>query len=299
MKDSKDKNKLAYSEGWLSISVNIVLFGLKYWAGIVSGSIALISDAWHSLSDSISSIAVIVGIKISSKPPDKHHPYGHGRAELITSLIIGILLVIVAVKLIIDSIANLKDPGQTEFGTLAIVIIIVSIIIKELSAQYAFYTARKTGFISLKADGWHHRSDAISSVLILIGIFISPYFPLVDGILGIIISLFILHTAFSILKETASAVLGESPDAVFIKQLSDTANNSAGFDLKLHHIHMHKYGRHTEVSFHICLPENMTVSEAHNIATKIETDIYKQMQISVTTHIDPDNEEIYLEDDQN
>ncbi|MCD4794316.1 MAG: cation diffusion facilitator family transporter [Bacteroidales bacterium] len=297
MKDSKDKNKLAYSEGWLSISVNIVLFGLKYWAGIVSGSIALISDAWHSLSDSISSIAVIVGIKISSKPPDKHHPYGHGRAELITSLIIGILLVIVAVKLIIDSIANLKDPGQTEFGTLAIVIIIVSIIIKELSAQYAFYTARKTGFISLKADGWHHRSDAVSSVLILIGIFISPYFPLVDGILGIIISLFILHTAFSILKETASAVLGESPDAVFIKQLSDTANNSAGFDLKLHHIHMHKYGRHTEVSFHICLPENMTVSEAHNIATKIETDIYKQMQISVTTHIDPDNEKVYLGDD--
>ena len=297
MKDSKDKNKLAYSEGWLSISVNIVLFGLKYWAGIVSGSIALISDAWHSLSDSISSIAVIVGIKISSKPPDKHHPYGHGRAELITSLIIGILLVIVAVKLIIDSIANLKDPGQTEFGTLAIVIIIVSIIIKELSAQYAFYTARKTGFISLKADGWHHRSDAISSVLILIGIFISPYFPLVDGILGIIISLFILHTAFSILKETASAVLGESPDAVFIKQLSDTANNSAGFDLKLHHAHMHKYGRHTEVSFHICLPENMTVSEAHNIATKIETDIYKQMQISVTTHIDPDNEKVYLGDD--
>lgn len=299
MKDSKDKNKLAYSEGWLSISVNIVLFGLKYWAGIVSGSIALISDAWHSLSDSISSIAVIVGIKISSKPPDKHHPYGHGRAELITSLIIGILLVIVAVKLIIDSIANLKDPGQTEFGTLAIVIIIVSIIIKELSAQYAFYTARKTGFISLKADGWHHRSDAVSSVLILIGIFISPYFPLVDGILGIIISLFILHTAFSILKETASAVLGESPDAVFIKQLSDTANNSAGFDLKLHHVHMHKYGRHTEVSFHICLPENMTVSEAHNIAKNIETDIFKQMQITVTTHIDPDNEEINLENYQN
>ncbi len=299
MKDSKDKNKLAYSEGWLSISVNIVLFGLKYWAGIVSGSIALISDAWHSLSDSISSIAIIVGIKISSKPPDKHHPYGHGRAELITSLIIGILLVIVAVKLIIDSIANLKDPGQTEFGTLAIVIIIVSIIIKELSAQYAFYTARKTGFISLKADGWHHRSDAVSSVLILIGIFISPYFPLVDGILGIIISLFILHTAFSILKETASAVLGESPDAVFIKQLSDTANNSAGFDLKLHHVHMHKYGRHTEVSFHICLPENMTVSEAHNIVKNIKTDIFKQMQITVTTHIDPDNEEINLENYQN
>lgn len=292
---SKNKNRLAYSEGLLSIIVNILLFGIKYWAGIVSGSVALITDAWHSLSDSISSAAIIIGTKISSKPPDKRHPFGHGRAELITSLIIGVLLAIVAFNFLLESVNNLKNHAEAEFGTLAIVVTVISILIKEVSAQYAFYTARKTGFLSLKADGWHHRSDAISSVLILIGIFISPYFTAIDGILGIIISIFIFYTSYTIFKEAASSVLGEAPDEEFIILLKKTANNSVGFELNIHHVHMHKYGSHTEVSFHICLPENMTVSEAHNIAKKIETDIFNQMQISATTHTDPNNLEIDLE----
>ena len=98
-----------------------------------------------------------------------------------------------------------------------------------------------------------------------------------------------------IFKEASSSVLGEAPNEKFIILLKKVANDSAGFDLNLHHVHMHKYGTHTEVSFHICLPEKMTVSEAHTIAVKIETDIYTQMQISATTHIDPDKLEIDLE----
>ena len=291
----KKREKLGYLEGFVSIIINILLFILKYWAGVVSGSIALIADAWHTLSDSISSAAIIIGTKISSKPADRHHPFGHGRAELITSLIIGVLLAIVAFNFLLESINSLRNESEAVFGTLAIVVIIISILIKEASAQYAFYTARKTGFLSLKADGWHHRSDAISSVLILIGIFISPYFPAIDGILGIIISFFIFHTSYMIFKEASSSVLGEAPNEKFIILLKKAANDSAGFDLNLHHVHMHKYGSHTEVSFHICLPEKMTVSEAHTIAVKIETDIYTQMQISATTHIDPDKLEIDLE----
>ena len=285
---SKEKNRLAYSEGWISIIANIILFGIKYWAGIVSGSIALITDAWHSLTDSASSIAIIIGTKISSKPPDKHHPFGHGRAELITSLIIGVLLAIVAFNFLLESINSLRNESEAVFGTLAIVVIIVSILIKEASAQYAFYTARKTGFISLKADGWHHRSDAISSVLILIGIFLNPYFPLIDGILGIIISIFIFYTSYIIFKEASGAVLGEAPDEELINNLRETANKSAGFDLRLHHVLMHKYGNHTEVSFHICLPNEMTVSDAHTVAVKIEHDIYNDLGISATTHTDPE-----------
>jgi len=112
MKESNtDISKLAYSEGWLSIIANIILFGIKYWAGIISGSVALITDAWHSLTDSASSVAVIVGTKISSKPPDKHHPFGHGRAELITSLIIGFLLVIVGINFIFDSVHSIKNSN--------------------------------------------------------------------------------------------------------------------------------------------------------------------------------------------
>ncbi len=281
-----DKNKLAYSEGWLSIFANIVLFGIKYWAGIVSGSVALISDAWHSLSDSISSAAIIIGTKISSKPPDNKHPFGHGRAELITSTLIGAFLAIVAYSFFVESVKSLLNHKKAVFGTLSIVVLIISILIKELSAQYAFYTARKTGFISLKADGWHHRSDAITSVLILIGIFINPYFPLIDGILGIIVSFFILYTAYSIIKETSSAVLGEACSEDFKQKLKLIANKIAGFDVELHHIHSHNYGNHKEITFHIYLPENMTVKEAHNIAETIEKALYKEQNIFATVHID-------------
>ncbi len=282
----KKNDKLAYSEGWLSIAANIILFGLKYWAGIVSGSVALISDAWHSLSDSISSAAIIIGTKISSKPPDKKHPFGHGRAELITSIIIGLFLAIVAYSFFIESVKSLQNHEKAVFGTLSVIVLIISILIKELSAQYAFYTARKTGMLSLKADGWHHRSDAITSVLILIGIFINPYFPMIDGILGIIVSLFILHTAWTIIKDSSSAVLGEACDENFITELKQIANNSAGFDVYLHHVHSHNYGHHKEITFHISLPENMTVKDAHDIAETIEKTVHKELNITATVHID-------------
>lgn len=281
-----NKNKLAYSEGWLSIVANIILFGLKYWAGVVSGSVALISDAWHSLSDSISSGAVIIGTKISSKPPDKKHPFGHGRAELVTSIIIGLFLTVIAYNFFVESLKSITGHKKAVFGNLSIIVLTVSILIKELSAQYAFYTARKTGFISLKADAWHHRSDAITSVLILIGIFINPYFPMIDGILGIIVSLFILYTAYSIIKDSSSAVLGEACDEDFISELKQLANKTAGFELNLHHVHSHNYGQHKELTFHIYLPENMTVKEAHNIAEKIEKKLLSEKNIFATVHID-------------
>jgi len=282
-----NKKKLAYSEGWISIIANLLLFGIKYWAGIVSGSIALISDAWHSLTDSVSSAAIIIGTKISSKPADKKHPFGHGRAELITSIMIGILLAMIAVSFFTESIKSIKNHETAVFGTLSIVVLIISITIKELSAQYAFYTARKTGMLSLKADAWHHRSDAVSSVLILIGIFINPYFPLIDGILGIIVSFFIFYTAYQIIKETATAIIGESCDKNTITELKEIANSVAGFDVLMHHIHLHNYINHTEITFHIYLLDTMTVYESHSITSSIIKKIKEIKQYDSTIYIDP------------
>lgn len=282
-----NKDKLAYSEGWVSIIANIFLFVIKYWAGIASGSIALISDAWHSLTDSISSIVVIIGTKISSKPADEKHPFGHGRVELISSILIGVFLSIVAFNFFTESIKSLNNKNEAVFGISSIIIIVVSILVKELLAQYAFFAYRKTSYLSLKADAWHHRSDAISSVLILIGIFINPYFPLIDGILGIIVSFFILHTAYQIIKETATAIIGESCDKETINELKEIANNSVGFDVSIHHIHLHNYIKHAELTFHINLPYNMTVYESHLITSKIIKKIKEEKQFSSTIYIDP------------
>ena len=157
----KDINKYISREGWLSIIGNIFLFVLKYWAGIVTGSIALIADAWHTLSDSVSSVIVLIGGKISQKPADEEHPFGHGRAEHIAAIIIGVLLAIVAFDFIVSSIEKFGTHEKTVFGTIAWIVTIVSILVKEGMAQYAFWAAKKANSSILRADGWHHRTDAL------------------------------------------------------------------------------------------------------------------------------------------
>ena len=121
-------------EGTLAIIGNIALFALKYWAGIVSGSIALLADAWHTLSDSISSVVVVLGAKLAAKKPDKDHPFGHGRWELVSSIIIALLLVLIAIGFISDSVEQLRTRGSANFGTLAIVVTVVSVVTKEAMA---------------------------------------------------------------------------------------------------------------------------------------------------------------------
>ncbi|MCK4890583.1 MAG: cation transporter, partial [Candidatus Aminicenantes bacterium] len=166
----KKREKLGYLEGFVSIIINILLFILKYWAGIVSGSIALIADAWHTLSDSISSLILIAGVKLSSRKPDKKHTFGHGRWEQISAVFIGFLLAVVAYEFLKGSIEKFFSGESANFGLIAIVVTIISVLVKEGLAQFAFRLWRITGNIALKADGWHHRTDAFSSLLVLVGI---------------------------------------------------------------------------------------------------------------------------------
>ena len=195
------RERAGYLEGIVSIIVNTLLFGLKLWAGIVSNSIALVADAWHTLSDSASSVIVIAGTKLSSKKADKEHPFGHGRWEHIAAMFIGFLLVIIAWAFIKDSIIQYKARESANFGLIAIIVTIVSILVKEGLAQYAFYLSRKSENASVKADGWHHRTDALSSVIVLAGIMLRNYLWWIDSALGIIISLMLFFAAYEIIRE--------------------------------------------------------------------------------------------------
>lgn len=288
MHKKKTNNKrLAFIEGWLSIVVNIFLFGIKYWAGVVTGSVAIIADAWHTLSDSVTSIIVIIGAKASSKPPDKEHPFGHGRAEIIGSVIIGVLLAVVAFDFLVESINKLRDGEGTVFGTFALVVTIVSILMKEGMAQYAFWAARKTNSKSLKADGWHHRSDAFSSVVILIGIFIGSYFWWIDGAMGIIIAALLFYGTYEILKDAIGTLLGQRASEDLIKQIKSMATECCDTDLNLHHFHLHHYGNHQELTFHIKLDGKLSLDESHTIATKLEKRIKENLNITATIHMEP------------
>ncbi len=282
-----ERKKASYLEGAISIIGNIALFALKYWAGIVSGSIALMADAWHTLSDSISSVVVIVGAKLASKQPDEDHPFGHGRWELISAVIIAIILVLIAFGFITDSISQLKTKESANFGTLAIVVTVVSIVVKELMAQYAFFLGRKSDSTTVKADGWHHRTDALSSLVILIGILFKNYFWWIDGVLGLLVSLMIMYAAYAILKESVSKILGEEPSEELIKEILVHMRSLYDYDLHPHHFHLHNYISSKELTFHIKINNTISVEEGHAIATAIEELIDEKLSLKSTIHLEP------------
>jgi cation diffusion facilitator family transporter len=286
--------KAQYSrmEGWISIFINTSLFILKYWAGVVSGSIALIADAWHTLSDSISSAFVLIGTKVSERPPDERHPFGHGRAELITAIFIGMFLAFIGYEFMHESISRLIEKSQeTEFGKIAKIVTVISILLKEGLAQFAFWAYRKTKSNPLRADGWHHRTDAISSVLILIGIFLGSQFFWVDGVLGILVALMIFYSAFEIVRDAVDPLMGKTPDDQLIAGITAVCNKMFDSPIHAHHFHIHEYGDHTELTFHIVFPSDCTLKNAHDISTKIETEIRTKFSIEATIHMEPRGDE--------
>ncbi len=280
-------SKLSIKAGWVSIIVNVLLFALKYWAGIVSGSVAIIADAWHTLSDSISSIVLILGVFLARKPADTEHPFGHGRNELIASILIGSLLAGVAYNFFVESIERLGTRESASYGLVAIVVTIISVLLKEGLAQYSFYVGRKNNSQAVKADGWHHRSDALSSVAILQGIFLGRYFWWIDGAMGLVVSLFILYTAYKIIRSSSHTILGEKPSKDLISNIKDIANSAAGCDVYSHHIHIHNYVNHKELTLHIYLPNNMTVTESHRITNAIEHSLASKLDVETTIHVEP------------
>jgi len=283
----KSKTFIGYLEGIISISLNTLLFSLKYWVGIKTFSIAIIADAWHTLSDSLTSLIVIIGFKLSSKPADKKHPFGHGRAEIISSVIIGTLLVVVGFNFLAASIQRFRNHQSASYGTLAIIIFIISVIVKEGLAQFSLRAGKKINSQSLIADGWHHRSDALVSLLVLVGIFMSTHFWWVDSVMGMVVSLVIFYTTYTILKESVSTLIGEEPTEDFKTEIRKIVTNSVSHDVKLHHLHSHKYGDNRELTFHIRLPAGMKLEDAHIIAEKLEKKIKEEMNIETTIHIEP------------
>ncbi len=284
---SHDSRYYAFLEGWVSIVANVLLFVLKYWAGVVTGSIAIIADAWHTLSDSFSSVIVLFGVRLGQKPADKEHPFGHGRAEWIASLVIGMLLVVIAMDFIRESWLKLQAHESTVFGLFAIIATVVSILTKEGMARFALWTGRKTTSPILKADAWHHRTDAISSIIILIGIFFGPYLWWIDGVLGILVALMILWATWKIMRESVNPLLGQMPDPRLIEQVRTICKKIAGQQVEPHHFHMHQYGDHVELTFHIRLAGNIKLAAAHKVSSRIVEALREQHQIEATIHVDP------------
>jgi len=280
------KTRIAFIAGILSVIGNTVLFALKLWVGLITGSVALTADAWHTLTDSISSGIVIISAWASSRPADEDHPFGHGRADLISSVVIGVLLAMIGIEFIIKAIEQLRGGDSVVFGTMAIVVTILSIVSKELMAQYAFWAAGKTNNPVLKADGWHHRTDSLSSVIVLAGILCSSLFWWIDGALGIVVACMIFYASYEILRDSINRLIGEQPDEELLGEI-DALITGLDLNVEPHHFHLHRYGDHLELTFHLSMPQGLTLQEAHDQAHLIEDALREKMGIESTIHMEP------------
>jgi len=278
---------LGYLEGWISVVLNTALFAVKYAVGAAAGSISMIADALHTLSDTLTSFVLLLGFWISSRRPDKEHPFGHGRAEIISALIIGVLLAVVGFGFLRESIARLQHRTSAVFNSWAVAVFVLSVVLKEGLAQFSIWAGKKTKSSSLLADGWHHRSDAIASALIVVGALFGTRYWWIDGVMGICVALLILYATYDIMKHAASPLLGEAPDPDLECKVQAIVREQASDVTALHHFHMHRYGEHVELTFHVRLPPEMTLAAAHETATRIERALRDRLNVEATIHTEP------------
>ncbi len=284
---TRSRKFAGYLEGWLSVVINTALFGAKLLVGRSIGSVAMVADAWHTLSDSFTSILVILGFWFSARPADDRHNFGHGRAEAIGSIIIGTLLAVVGVNFFKDSLHRLIHHQATSFSRLAILIFFLAAILKEGLAFFSFYLGKKINSASLVADAWHHRSDSIASALIVVAATFGNKFWWMDGVLGLGISGLILFAAVSILRRSVSYLLGESPSSSLEARIKETILEADNRLRSVHHLHLHEYGEHRELTVHVRLPAEMNLDEAHAIASQVEKNLKEKLDLESTIHLEP------------
>ncbi len=292
-----DKN-IAYKVSFVSIVVNIILALFKIIAGIFANSGAMISDAIHSLSDVFSTIIVIIGVKLSTKASDSSHRYGHERLECMASLALALILFITSLGIGYSGITKIISGNYntlTRFGALALIAAIVSIITKELMYHYTIRAARKINSSSLKADAWHHRSDALSSVASLIGIGGAMLgFGILDPIVSIIICVVIIKASYDIMKESIDKLVDKSCDEEIIKEMEETVYNVEGV-IDLDDIKTRLFGNKIYVDIEICADGNLPLREAHKIAETVHDKIEGSFENvkHCMVHVNPDTNTKY------
>lgn len=276
-------------EGWVSIVGNTLLFAVKLAIGLAVGSAALMADAIHTLSDSATSAVVIVGFKMSRKPSDSEHPFGHGRIEPVATLIIAILLFVAGFELLKHSITATLHPTVSKAGVVAIVIVTGTALAKELMARFSFALGDLIDSATLKADALHHRSDAFSTLLVVVALGASHLgYTQVDGIMGIGVSLVIFASAWGIAREAVNPLIGEAPSQVFLDEI-EGACRSVTDVLGVHDIVVHNYGENRIVSLHIEVSHTLSALAIHEIAEDVEESVGRITQGMVVVHMDPIN----------
>ena len=286
----KNNEKIAIKVSIISIILNCLLTLIKFISGVISKSSAMISDSVHSLSDVLSTFVVIIGVKIANKKADSDHPYGHERIECVSAIILSGMLFIIGALIGINGIKNVTNSSNLVMpGVLALIASIISIISKEAMYQYTIRVSKKINSAALKADAWHHRSDALSSIGSFIGILGSRLgFKIFDPLASVIISLCIIKVSIDIFKDAIDKMVDKSCDKEVIDKVISVIEKNESVK-NIDDIKTRQFGNKAYVDVEISVDENLLLKDAHKVAEEIHNSVENELNIvkHCMVHVNP------------
>lgn len=275
--------------GAFGIFLNIILFVLKFVFGSIAASVAMIADGFNNLSDAASSLIQIFGFKLASKKPDIDHPFGHGRMEYVSGLIISFLIIVMGFELLKSSLDKIIHPDYSnEQNIFTFIVLALAIVIKFYMYFYNHIIAQKINSVTMEATAKDSLSDTISTFVVIISLIIQQFvkFP-VDGIAGIIVALFIFKTGIESASDTIKPLLGTTPDESFVDEIEKELMRHKPI-IGMHDLVVHDYGPgRVMVSLHAEVPGVMNIFEIHDAIDNAEVDISKKFDCQVVIHMDP------------
>lgn len=274
--------------GVVCLIANAILFAFKLLAGILSGSVAIIADAFNNLSDAGSSIVTLVGFRLAGSPPDEEHPFGHGRMEYLSTLTVAALIMLAGFELAGSAVDKILNPSPSTFSWLTVAILIASIAVKLWMALFNRSIGKRIRSNALLAASTDSRNDVICTSLVLASSLINHFTSLeLDGYIGAAVSLFVIWSGFSVLKETLSPLLGEAPDPELVERIKAIVLEEEGI-VGIHDLIVHNYGPgRCIVSLHAEVPAHGDILHSHEIIDAVEHRLVEELNIVACIHMDP------------
>ncbi len=289
--DAEDPNvrrQYGFLSGIVGIIVNILLFVCKFIVGTASGAVSVVADALNNLSDAGSSVVNMVGFKIACSPPDREHPFGHGRAEYAAGLIISFFIVLIGAELAISSVERIFSASVPEFDCFTFIVLSASVLLKLWLFFFNRELSRKINSVPLKATAFDSISDVAATVFVLLGIGANIIFSFnLDAYIGLLVAGFIIFSGVKTAKESLSPLLGQMPDKNFVQDIKETVCSFDGI-IGIHDLMIHNYGAgRSIISLHAEVPSSMTLTEAHSVIDKAESELKCKFNCVAVIHIDP------------
>ncbi len=273
----------------VGIFLNIVLFCFKLIAGTLSGSVAVTADAFNNLSDAGSSVITLLGFRLASQKPDSLHPFGHGRFEYISGLVVAMVIVLMGVELVKSSFDKIVNPtGQVTFSLVSALVLVVSVAVKLYMAYYNKKIGAKIDSAAMSATGADSLSDSAATTVVFIGMLISHFANInIDGYLGLFVAAFIIYAGIGAARDTINPLLGEPPSAEFVAEISKIVMSHETI-LGIHDLIVHDYGPgRVMISLHAEVSDKADILETHDIIDNIERELSESLGCAAVIHTDP------------